>query len=242
MIEIKALASSSRGNAYYISDGVTPLLVECGLSFRQIQRGIGFSVSGLAGCLVTHEHKDHSKAAADLMKAGVEVYATNGTIDMLKLSGHRLTAVEALKQFQVGSWYILPFDTQHDAAEPVAYLLQSMASGVKLLYATDTYYIKYRFKGLTHLMIEANYAEDLLSENVRKGALHPAMKKRIRRSHFSLGNVKEFLKANDLSQVREIWLIHLSDGNSDAERFKTEVQELTGKPVFVAVEREEVAS
>ncbi len=240
MIEINALASSSRGNAYYFNDGVAPLLVECGLSFRDIQRGIGFSVSGLAGCLVTHEHKDHSKAAVELMKAGVDVYASKGTIEMLKLQGHRIRPVEALKQFEIDSWTVLPFDVQHDAAEPLGYLLQSR-SGAKVLYATDTYYIKYQFKGLTHILLECNYADDLLQQNVLSGALHPAIKKRIRRSHFSLDNVKTFLKANDLSKVREIWLIHLSDGNSDAERFKRKVQSLTGKPVIVAAEREAVS-
>jgi len=65
------------------------------------------------------------------------------------------------------------------------------------------------------------------------GLVPPALKKRILKSHFSLENVKEFLKANDLSRVQEIWLLHLSDGNSDAERFKREIQELTGKMVFI---------
>lgn len=60
------------------------------------------------------------------------------------------------------------------------------------------------------------------------------LKNRLLTSHFSLENVKEFLKANDLSQVREIWLLHLSDGNSDQVRFKREIMELCGKPVYVA--------
>jgi phosphoribosyl 1,2-cyclic phosphodiesterase len=64
--------------------------------------------------------------------------------------------------------------------------------------------------------------------------VEPALKTRILKSHFSLKNVKKFLLANDLSRVKEIWLIHLSDGNSDAELFKREIQELTGKMVFVA--------
>ena len=58
--------------------------------------------------------------------------------------------------------------------------------------------------------------------------------RRVMKSHMSIETAKEFLRVNDLSQVREIWLIHLSDGNSDAERFKREVAELTGKMVFVA--------
>ena len=82
-------------------------------------------------------------------------------------------------------------------------------------------------------MIECNYAADILDRNVENGALPPVIKKRIFRSHFSLESVKEFLRANDLNRVREIRLIHLSDGNSDAERFKKEIQELTGKPVII---------
>ena len=75
---------------------------------------------------------------------------------------------------------------------------------------------------------------DILKTKVKAGLMEPAIKRRILKSHFSLKNVKDFLQANDLSKVREIWLLHMSNENSDAERFKREVQELTGKMVFVA--------
>ena len=84
------------------------------------------------------------------------------------------------------------------------------------------------------MAVECNYSLDILRANVEAGLIEPALKSRILKSHFSLENVKEFLKANDLSKVQEIWLLHLSDGNSNAERFKREIQELTGKMVFVA--------
>ena len=142
-------------------------------------------------------------------------------------------AVKSQHQFAIGTWTILPFDTQHDAAEPLGFLLQNQ-EGEKLLFATDTYYIKYRFPGLTHIMVECNYAADILQNNVDGGKVPESMRNRLLKSHFSLENVKKFLLANDLSKVREIWLIHLSDGNSDAERFKREIQELTGKVVIIA--------
>lgn len=83
-------------------------------------------------------------------------------------------------------------------------------------------------------MIECNHSYDILNSNVESGVLDSGLKNRLIKSHFSLENVKEFLKANDLSQVQEIWLIHLSDGNSNAEQFKREIQELTGKVVYIA--------
>lgn len=233
MIDIQVLASGSRGNCYRVTDGSTPLLLECGIPFREIQKGLQFRVSGVAGCLVSHEHKDHSKAVQDVMKAGVDCYMSRGTAEALGVAGHRVHIIEARKQFRLGSWTILPFQTQHDAVEPLGFLLAHRA-GDKLLYATDTFYIRYRFQGLTHIMVECNYSLDILKKNVEAGAVPKELKNRILRSHFSLDNVKEFLKTNDLSHVQEIWLLHLSDGNSDAERFKREIQELTGKMVFIA--------
>lgn len=233
MIEIKALASSSVGNCYHISDGVTPLLLDCGLSFRELQRGLGFSVSAVAACLVSHEHKDHCKAVGDLMRAGVDIYMSEGTRAALGATGHRVRAVRAREQLVVGSWAVLPFETQHDAAEPLGYLLAS-ATCDKLIYLTDSFYCRYRFRGLTHIMLECNYADDILDERVAKGLVDAAARRRIKRSHFSLANVKHFLQANDLSRVQAIWLLHLSGGNSDTARFKREIQELTGRMVFVA--------
>lgn len=233
MIEILPLASGSRGNCYHITDGSTPLLLECGIGWKEIQRGLNFRTSQLAGCLVSHEHQDHSKAVRDVMKAGIDCYMSQGTAEAFGISGHRLHIIKAKQQFRIGTWTILPFETQHDAAEPLGFLLANQY-GEKLLYATDTFYIRYRFKALTHLMLECNYSLDILKANVEAGAVDVSLKNRILKSHMSLETLKGFLKANDLSRVEQIWLLHVSDGNSDADRFKREVMELTGKPVFIA--------
>jgi phosphoribosyl 1,2-cyclic phosphodiesterase len=233
MIAITPLASSSKGNCYHVTDGMTALLLEAGIRYKDIQRALNFQVSSIAGCLISHEHGDHGKAAADVIKAGIDVYASQGTLDALGLSGHRAKSIKAKQQFQIGTWTILPFDVQHDVAEPLGFLLVNRA-GEKLVFATDTYYIRYRFPGLTHIMVECNYSLRILDENISAGRVPAVMKKRLLKSHFSLEHVKDFLLANDLSKVQEIWLLHLSDNNSDAALFKREIQELTGKQVFIA--------
>jgi len=232
-MDIQVLASGSRGNCYRISDGSTPLLLECGIPYKDVQRGLNFRVSEIAGCLISHEHQDHCKAVRDLTRAGVDCYMSQGTADVLGLSGHRVKIIKALQQFSIGTWAILPFETVHDATEPLGFLLASR-NGEKLLFATDTAYIRYKFQGLTYIMIEANYQADILHENVNDGLVVPEVRKRIRQSHFNLNHLKEFFNANDLSRVREIWLLHLSRDNSDELRFKREIQELTGKPVYIA--------
>ncbi len=233
MIDIRSLASGSSGNCYWVSDGTQPLLLECGIRYKEIQEGINFRVSDLAGCLITHEHGDHCKAVKKLMAAGVNVYTSQGTIEALDVSGHRIIPVKEKQLYRVDNWFVKPFKTEHDAVQPLGYLIQNRI-GDRLLFATDTFYVRYLFPGLTHIMIECNYALDILKENVKYGRVLEVQKNRVLKSHFSLKNVKEFLKANDLSRVREIWLLHLSDDNSDAGRFKKEIQGLTGKPVYIA--------
>ncbi|KIL46184.1 MBL fold metallo-hydrolase [Jeotgalibacillus campisalis] len=233
MIEIKVLGSSSRGNAYHISDGRTSLLLEAGIKFRDIQRKLNFKTSDIAGCLISHEHGDHRLGLKEVLRAGIDVYMSPGTAEAIGENHHRINKVEAKKPFKVGTWTILPFDVQHDVSEPFGFLLQNDV-GEKLLFATDTYYIKYKFKDLTHIMIETNYSLDILKENIASGRVPKIMKKRLMQSHFSLENALGFFKANDLSKVQEIWLLHLSDNNSDEELFKREVQKVTGKIVKVA--------
>jgi len=235
MIQFRPLASSSAANCYHVTDGRTELLIECGIRFPDIRKALDFRVSRLAGVLISHEHLDHSRAAADLTKAGVDIYASAGTIAARGLSGHRVKPIEPKKQFTVGTWTIMPFDVEHDAEQPLGFLLANR-EGEKLIFITDSYYCRYMFSGLTHIAVECNYSLRILDENIAAGRVHPAMRPRLLRSHFSLENVLDFLRANDMSKVEEIWLLHLSQSNSSEELFKKEVQAATGKPVFIAKE------
>ena len=232
-MEIKVIASGSTGNAYRVSDGVTSLLLDAGVPLSRLRPALGFRVSALDGCLVTHCHMDHSKAAGELLRAGVPVYTSTGTIEALALAGHRVKRVQALKEIEIGSFTVLPFDVQHDAPEPLGFLLTSRKTGEKLLYLTDSYYVKYTFSGLTHIMCECNYSEEALQESIAAGYVDSALAKRLRTSHMSLDHFLDLLRANDLSRVRQIYLLHLSSNNSDAERFREATEALTGCEVYV---------
>lgn len=233
MIDIKTLASSSAGNCYRITDGISPLLLEAGIPFKLIKQKLNFQTSTLAGCLISHSHNDHCRALPDVIKAGIDCYMSQETAVAIGVSGHRLKIAQEHQQFQVGTWTVLPFPTQHDCPGSMGFLLANQV-GEKLLFATDTYYVRYRFNGLNVIMVECNYAADILAANVESGLVSVEQKNRLIQSHFSLEHVKEFLMANDLSQVREIHLLHLSGDNSDSARFKREIQELTGKSTIIA--------
>lgn len=232
MIDVKVLGSSSSGNCYILRTDKEVLILECGIHAKKIMHGLNFNVSNVVGCLITHEHKDHSLSARDLTRSGIDIYASKGTLEAIGINGHRTHTVAAKEHFELGSFTILPFETQHDAAEPLGFLVYHPAFG-KLLFATDTYYIHYKFQGLNYIMVECNYSTEIADGNVASGILNPALRRRLLKSHFSLENLMLFLKANDLSQVEKIMLMHLSSGNSDAKRFKNEIEKLTGIPTEV---------
>ena len=231
MIEIKTIATGSKGNCYRVSDGSTALLLEAGISFKAIQTGLEFKTSEIAGVLISHEHQDHCKGAEGCLKRGMTIYMSQGTKDGMSLKNTQIRIIKSKEQFRIGTWTVLPFDVQHDVNEPLGFLLQS-DNGDKLLFATDTYYIKYKFTGLTHLMIECNYDQQTLDSNLASG-LHPAQYRRVMKSHFSLENLLEFFKANDMSKVEEIHLLHLSDSNSNETYIRQAVARATGKLIYI---------
>ena len=224
-------ASSSRGNFYQVAAAGTRLLLECGIPIWEIKRYLNFDLSRIDGCLLTHAHKDHAKAAKEITALGIDLYCSAGTIKALGLSGHRVHPIKAMEQFSIGQWTILPFEIEHDAPEPLGFLIANQDS--KLLFVTDTYFIRYRFSGLTHIAVECNWDEQFLPPDFEF-----ALKKRLLESHMSLHTLKSFFAANDLKNVQEIHLLHLSDGNSCSEYFKTEIQALTGIPVYVAPKKQ----
>jgi phosphoribosyl 1,2-cyclic phosphodiesterase len=232
-MNFRSLASSSAGCCYLLSAGDdAPLLIECGIPLRQIRERTLFGIADLAGCIVSHEHLDHSQSAKPLMTCAVNVYAPVGVFERLGCAGHhRAKAIAGGSVFDVGAFTVMAFDAVHDV-ETLGFVVCHREG--KLLYLTDTAYSRYRIDGLTHIAVECNYSRDLLMANTMRGDIHTERFKRTVRNHMRLERLLEMLKANDLSQVQEIHLLHLSDANSDEAEFADTVRRATGVPVYVA--------
>jgi phosphoribosyl 1,2-cyclic phosphodiesterase len=235
-VTIKPIASGSTGNCYLIDDGSSQLLIECGINIDRIKKEI--DLKKVSGCLITHEHKDHAKAAQDILKICIPIYASRGTLKEINNQIYTYRQHELIPEriTDIGTFKVLPFKTEHDSIDPLGFLIYSTETNERLLFATDTYYIKPTFAKLNYIMLECNYAKDILQRNIDSGKIPIVVAKRLWKSHFELENVKSFLKANDLAKVKTIYLMHLSSGNSDAKRFEREIQQLTGIPVIVCQE------
>lgn len=227
---IKVLASGSKGNCYIIQAGEEILLLECGINIKDIKKGLDFDFSKVKGCLITHEHKDHCKSINEILAAGINVYMSQGTAKGIEFLderySYRFNYLRHKVPKHIGGFTIIPFSVQHDVNEPLGFLIFHPKLG-KILFATDTYYLTAIFKNVDHILIECNYSEDILPEL-------PAWRARTIKSHMSLETLKETLKSWGLGNTKDITLIHISNDNGEPERFKEEIEDLTGIKTYVA--------
>ena len=236
-MRLHVLSSGSKGNGYVLYNDREALVIECGVPYSQCLQAIGFHRERMVGAIVSHEHGDHAKYVSQYLGAGIDVYASDGTIEgMRQYMKDRIlqpTRIGNQQLFEVGGFKVLPFDTQHDCNEPFGFLVFHEEMG-QMLFATDTYYLKYTFPNLSYIMLECNYETGIIEQNVRDKVIPPFYKDRVFRSHMSLETHISTLRANDLSRVNAVVLLHLSHNNSDPAMFKKAVEEATGKLVFVA--------
>lgn len=222
-MKFQSLASSSHGNAYIVSDNCTHVLLECGVSHKKLQQLAGFQLASLDGCIVSHEHKDHSQCVEKILASGVPVYLSQGTARALELPEKLLdlaTEMESWKQFTIGSMDILPFSTFHDAQEPLGFVVQSRVDGDVLAFATDTVNLPYNFPGVNLLAVEANFQQDILDRCER---MPEKTRHRVSNTHMEIDKLCECLRRMDLSRCREIYLLHLSSATSHEGHFINKV-------------------
>lgn len=232
-MQAKVIGSGSKGNSYLLtaSDGET-LIIELGLRFADIKKTLNFDLSKVTSTWVSHQHLDHSKGMREAANAGLDIYCLKETAEAMGFNNHRIKHVEPLKNYQVGSFKVKPFSLQHDV--PIIGLLIHHPEMGNCLYISDTCFCEYRFPEINNMLLEANYCSEILAEKTAAGTIHNFLRNRILASHMSFQTTKEFLMANDLSKVSSILLIHLSDSNADAKRFKEETKALTNCNVEIA--------
>lgn len=233
-MKLVVINSNSDGNAYILETENEALLIECGYDFKETKKMLNFNLKKVVGCILTHEHGDHSKAVNEVLKSGISVVASKGTHEVLGTIEHHRAEVIGVNQVKrLGNFTVKAFDIKHDVKEPLGFLINHPECGT-VLFLTDSYYCEYKFSGLNHILIEANYCQSIIDKRLQGGSTIKSLRDRVIESHMSLQVCKQTLASYDLSDVKNIILIHLSDGNSDERRFKREVEEQTGKLVHVA--------
>ena len=229
---LKVLGSSSQGNCYILENKNEALIIEAGVRFIEVKKALGFDIRKVSGCLITHQHNDHAKYIKAMMESGFPTLALEEVWTAKGVTGSRAYCIERGKGYRFGRFKVLPFDACHDVP-CVGYLIDHPETG-RIMFLTDSCMCEYVFPGLNQVMIECNYSDAKLVEAINAGRTLPSQRERLMTSHMELNTCKGFLCANDLTNVANIVLLHLSDNNSDEKHFVSEIERLTGKVVYAA--------
>lgn len=219
-MRVTVLASGSGGNAILVEAERTRILIDAGLSPRELARRLERSASAtrlddVQAVCATHEHTDHVAGVAGLASAGIAVYATAGTARAANLATAR--QIGAGEKVRIGAIELEPVALPHDAAEPVGFILSDGTARAGLL--TDCGFaspeVARAYSGCDLLVLEANHDPDML----RAGSYPPTLKRRIagRRGHLSNDQAAELLRlTRDPGRLtpKVIVLAHLSHLNN----------------------------
>lgn len=213
---LKCLGSGSSGNCYLLTDsnGKT-LILDCGLSIREIKKGLNYDLRCVAGCIVTHQHKDHSKSAKELEEIGIEVYKPyEKCYKAMNFKKAPFLISTVPMQDKDGKFC----HTNTDGSECPCYgFIISHPEMGNLLYVTDTEFVKWRFRNLNHILVSCNYQKKYLSKVAGK-------REHVFRGHMELETVKDFVTANNSSTLQNVILCHMSKESADHKECMQEVK------------------
>lgn len=233
-MELECLGSSSAGNCYiFHPDKGKKLILECGVKYLEIQKAINWNPIDVAGCVVSHEHRDHCKSIPDLIKAGIKCYGLPEVFKSFSLKTEFMCNVLIVKKkIAIGDFIIFPLQVRHDVP-CLGFVIDHEEMG-KTLFLTDTMYSEYRVRDLSHIMIEANYSDSILERNIDIGIEPASMRTRLLESHMEIKTTQKILKETGLESVNEIILLHLSSRNADSQAFAKQIMDNVKIPVYVA--------
>lgn len=196
-MKLKVLGSGSSGNCYILENDNEALIIEVGVPLLEVKKALDFNVRKIVGVVVSHSHGDHYKYHGEFEKAGIPVFDTFDSIMERQVRTY-------------GKFVIRSFKLEHDVP-CMGFYIDHPDMGI-LVYASDTEYIKYRFKNLNHILVEANYSDDLIDNEA-------VNREHVLRGHMSLQTALSFISTNDNPALRNVVLLHLSDNNANSAQF-----------------------
>ena len=235
-----ALASGSAGNCHAFGDGERTLLIDAGLSLKQVRErmaGLGLDPASVKAVALTHEHSDHIGAVGVMLRntdwSFLATAETRRAVEAVQgvIPSHRWIEVRAGHALDWEGWRLLPFALPHDAADPVAWRVE--AHGLAMAVVTDlghpTALVADHCAELDLLVLEANHDIDML----REGGYPAQLKARIlsRVGHLSNVAMAELLAQVRGARLKQVVLAHLSESNNLPELARLAAEEaLRGHP------------
>jgi phosphoribosyl 1,2-cyclic phosphodiesterase len=221
MFEVSVLASGSSGNCFYIGSNRGNILVDAGISCRQISerlQKLGRDIKDINAIFVTHEHSDHIRGIEVLSRRyNIPVYINDGTLENCFMDMGNVKRIKTDNEFDFNGLKILPFSKSHDAADPISFLIRNGKKNISVI--TD---VGCCSKKVMECMRESDLVilESNHDLNMLKNGPYPYhLKKRIAGTHGHLSNYEAALLVLEFGKesLEHVLLSHLSLNNNTPE-------------------------
>lgn len=215
MLKLLCCGTGSSGNSYALRSNTETLLLDAGMPIKDIKRMCGWNIRDISGCVVTHQHVDHSKSLKELEAMGIPVFAPYRDDIGVKFKGRWKIRAFDLTDLN-GKW--MHTDANGEPCPIYGFLIEHPKMG-RMLYITDCEFAKWRFKNVNHILLGVNYDPELLSGD-------DAKKNHVVRGHMSIDTACDFVKANASDQLQNVIMCHLSSENADKNLFIKKMKEV----------------
>lgn len=208
---LTTISSGSSGNCHLLTSDIgETLIIDCGVPVKAIKEALNWNIMGIQGAVCTHRHKDHSLSVEKLRSMGIDVFYPSFDLNI---------GVVNYGSFRVQSFDLTTLDgkwthTNADGSECSCYgFLISHNEMGRMIYATDTELIKWKFKGINHILLGVNYDKDLIDNEDSAKVNH------VYRGHMSIDTACDFVKSNNSKDLQNVIMCHLSKNNAEPEAF-----------------------
>lgn len=220
MAKLKVIGSGSSGNSYIIQCNNETLLIELGMPWKDILKGLGYDISNVVGAVISHTHQDHANkdTIRKVIQYGIPIHSCDDVSSMYK----DVNELKKGRKIAIGGFKIQAIPLFHNAT-CFGFIIEHDEIG-KAIFCTDTCRIPYRFKDANHLWIEANYDYCLMIDHMCDNIYSQSASE----NHMEINDTIDVVKENYNNALQTVVLLHLSNGNSNSNDFVKRVKEAIG--------------
>lgn len=223
---LHVIQTGSAANGYILTCGDNRLVLEAGCKTKEYLQALDYNIADVQA-LVTHRHVDHARSIANLLSYGIPVYSCHDVASLYP----QVKVLEPMKKYKIGRFCVLPLRVPHGDCPNYAYHI-TMPDGHTLLFCTDAQTLPFKLPNVNVLMIEANYMDELIIDQLCEGndiCSHF-------NAHMELNETIHIIKRLYNPNMHKVVLIHLSSNNSDEQMFKNRIFSETGVMCEIANE------
>lgn len=223
--KLTCISTGSIGNCFILNCNGEKLILELGIKWRSVLRALDYKLEDVVACVCTHQHQDHIKSVPNALSYGLQVYSSSDVASIYP----RVKIIYPMTRIPIGNYKVMALPVPHGDCDCFSYHI-TLPDGQTLLFATDAQTLPYKISNVNNLIVECNYANELIVDHLCGG-------KDVRssfNSHMELSETIKVINRLKSPSMNNLILIHLSESNASDELFKKRIWQECGVRAKIA--------